>query len=280
MSRPSARQAAAAGLLALAVGATPAVAHLKQDDPGVFAARQIPTVAAPAPEPVPTAAPAPKHLPTIDYWDSPQGFEPDAATRSVEAVREGLHPKHRLPVYDAPGGVPRAFLNRTVSGLPATVPIVERRRGWTGVLLPSVNRRVGWLPPGGWETRKLHDQLVVDLSEHRLTWLRDGRERGTWTVAVGSRRTPTPLGRTFVMGRTITHGHVYAGLDALVLGAVPDDRDALSASLRNGHTAIHAWHEESAFGRSISNGCVRMPPDVQRTLLAHIKPGTVVQIVR
>lgn len=275
---PSAWKATAVGLCLLVLGTTPAVAHLKKDEAGVFAARRIPA-AAPPKKPVPRAAPAPAGLPIINYWDSPRGFGPDATPRSLTAVHEALRPRRKLAVYDKPGGTPRAFLDRTISGLPVTVPIVERRQGWAGVLLPSVNRRVGWLPPHGWETRDLADQIVVDLSEHRLTWLRNGRPRGAWTVAVGSSRTPTPLGRTFVMGRTITHGHVYAGLDALVLGAVPDDRDALSASLRNGHTAIHAWRQESAFGRSISNGCVRMPVDVQRRLLDHIGPGTVVHVV-
>ncbi|TDO37519.1 L,D-transpeptidase-like protein [Paractinoplanes brasiliensis] len=286
---PSARKAATAGLLLLALAATPALAQLTDDEPGagVFAARQIPAAQQPKPKPKPQPHPqprlvpkaAPRNLPIVNYWDEPQGFQPDKTPRSTIPVRDGLHPERRLAVYDAPGGVPRAFLDPTISGLPVTVPIVERRQGWAAVLLPSVNRRVGWLPPHGWKPRTLPDQLIVDLSERRLTWRRGGREHGAWTVAVGSSRTPTPLGRTFVMGRTITHGHAYAGLDAIVLGAVPDDRDALSASLRNGHTAIHAWRDESAFGRSVSNGCVRMPPKVQRTLLGHIGPGTVVHVV-
>ncbi|MDY7086352.1 MAG: L,D-transpeptidase [Actinomycetota bacterium] len=276
---PSVRTAATAGLLLLALAATPALLHLRTDDRGVFAAREIP--AAPRPKLQPRLVPkaAPKNLPIVNYWDAPLGFKPDKNPRSTTPVREGLRPERRLAVHDAPGGEPRTFLDPTISGLPVTLPIVERRHGWAAVLLPSVNRHVGWIPPYGWETRALPDQLIVDLSEHRLTWLRNGRERGAWTVAVGSPRTPTPLGRTFVMGRTVTHGHVYAGLDALVLGAVPDDRDALSPSLRNGHTAIHAWRDRSAFGRSISNGCVRMPAKVQRALLGHIGPGTVVHVV-
>jgi hypothetical protein len=50
----------------------------------------------------------------------------------------------------APGGRPRAWLPRSISGLPITVPIVERRPGWVAVLLPSINRRVGWLTTAGW----------------------------------------------------------------------------------------------------------------------------------
>ncbi|MBM2615473.1 L,D-transpeptidase [Actinoplanes sp. LDG1-06] len=271
------RLAVLSGVLVVAAAAGSAAAA-KKDGPGLFAVRQVPA-AAPTAEPVPVAAPAPKTLPVMDYWDSPRGFPRDPDPMSTRAVTEGLRPRHRLAVYDTPGGKPRAFLGRSISGMPVTVPIVERRQGWAGVLLPSVNRRVGWVPPGGWETRRLGDQLFVDLSERRLTWLRDGREHGSWEVAVGSRRTPTPQGRTYVMGRTITSGSVYGGLDALVLGAVPDDRDALAASLRDGHTAIHGWRDRSAFGRSISNGCVRMPLKAQQALLDGIPEGSVVHVV-
>ncbi|MGK5684389.1 L,D-transpeptidase [Actinoplanes sp. URMC 104] len=276
------RRAVAGGLIAAALGASLLVAHDLEAPTGAFAARRVP---APAPavkaavEPIPRAARPPQDLPRINYWDAPRGFPRDAATDSDAVVDQRLRPLRKVAVYDRPGGRPRAFLQRSISGLPVTVPIVQRRRGWVAVLLPSVNRRVGWVPDGGWQARPLRDRLVADLSERRLTWFRDGRRRAAWTVAVGSSRTPTPVGRTYVMGRTVTHGEVYAGLDALVLGAVPDDRDALSDALRNGHTAIHGWRDESAFGRSVSNGCIRVPAEVQRTLLRSIGAGTVVQVV-
>ncbi|MCO8276394.1 L,D-transpeptidase [Actinoplanes sp. TRM 88003] len=272
------RRAVAGGLLAVALGATAAAAATRDEGHGTLAVRQIPAAVVPA-RPVPEATPAPPGLPKISYWNAAPGFPRDPAPHSLEAVTEGLRPHGKAALYDAPGGRARAFLPRSISGLPTTAPIVAREPGWLGVLVPSINRRIGWVPVSAGTVHPLRDQLVVDLSERRLTWRHNGKPRGDWEVAIGSSRTPTPLGRTYVMGRTITNGHVYAGLDALVLGAIPDDRDALSASLRNGHTAIHAWNDESAFGRSISNGCIRMPPDAQRTLLRHIPEGVVLTVV-
>ena len=231
-----------------------------------------------SPRPLPAAA-APRNLMTISYFDEPRGFPSDPDPASTDAVTDGLQPAKTLAVYDAPGGRPRAFLPAVMNGLPVTVPIVERRDGWVAVLLPSSNRTIGWLPAGGWTTRTLRDQLIVDLSSHRLVWLRNGVRQGSWSVATGAAATPTPPGRTFVLGRTPTSGAVYAGLDALVLGAIPENRDALSDELRDGHTAIHGWSRSSAFGRSVSNGCVRVPPSVEKTLLAHIDPGTTVHVV-
>lgn len=232
-----------------------------------------------APEPPPVAVPAPAGLPTIDYQGIPGGFPADHAPASVGPVTEGLHPERKLAVYDSAGGRPRAFLPRSISGLPVVVPIVARRTGWVAVLMPSANRRIGWLPTSGWVPRALRDQLVVSRRQHQLTWLRDGRPLQRWTVAVGAAQTPTPLGRTFVLGRTGTHGDVYAGLDALVLAAVPEDRAALAAGLRGAHTGIHGWSHKSAFGRSVSNGCIRMPATAQRTLLDNVVPGTTVHVV-
>ncbi|XVU27584.1 L,D-transpeptidase [Actinoplanes sp. CA-054009] len=252
----------------------------------IRAARRVavaPKPAAAVPERVAEARLAPKDLPVIDYWGAPGGFPKDSAPESVAPISEGLRPLRKLAVYDAPGGRPRAFLPRSFSGLTVTVPIVQRRPGWAGVLLPSLNRRVGWIPEKsparGWEVVALRDQLVLRRREHRLVWLRDGRVERSWEVAVGAARTPTPLGRTFVLGRTITVGGAYAGLDALVLGAVPDDREALSPALRDGHTGIHAWSRRSAFGRSVSNGCVRLPADAQRVLLRQLGPGTPVHVI-
>lgn len=239
--------------------------------------------AAPAPAvraTTPAAAPAPAGLPRFRYGRAPaKGFPADQAPADLKHVTRGLTPKRRLAVYDAPGGRPRAFLPRTVSGLKVTVPIVQTRSGWVAVLLPTANRRVGWLPPGGWTTTALRDQIIVRRAQHRLIWLRDGRIRASWTVGIGRGRTATPLGRTFFFGRTATNGHVYGGLDALVLGAVPDDRSALPAGLRGAHTAIHGWYSEASFGRSASNGCVRMPKAAQRMLLHYLIPGTTVHVL-
>jgi lipoprotein-anchoring transpeptidase ErfK/SrfK len=60
---------------------------------------------------------------------------------------------------------------------------------------------------------------------------------------------------------------------------VPDDRESLPASLRGAHTGIHGWAYSGAFGRSSSNGCIRMPAAAQRTLLRHIDHGTLVTVV-
>jgi hypothetical protein len=220
------------------------------------------------------AAAAPADLPVIAYRAAPRGFPADPTPRSTAALTVGLHPTRRLVLYDSPGGKPRAFLSPTIGGVPVIVPRVARRAGWVAVLLPSVNRRIGWLPATGWTPRPLRDQLVLRRRAHELSWLRDGIRRASWTVAVGAAATPTPPGRTFVLGRTTPRGAVYAGLDALALGSVPDHPRSVSPGLRHAHTGIHSWYRNDVFGRDASNGCIRVPRAAQRTLLTNIAPGT------
>ncbi|MEU4428401.1 L,D-transpeptidase, partial [Actinoplanes sp. NPDC024001] len=227
--------------------------------------------------PLPAVAP-PGDLPVISYAKGPRGLPADPGSADT-APTEALRPTERMALYDAPGGKPRAFLPPRISGLPVVAPIVARENGWAAVLAPSANQRIGWVPTDGWQPEPLRDHIVVDLSEHRLTWLRGGEEQKSWEVALGTRRTRTPPGRTFVMGRTNTEGAVFAGLDALVLGSVPENPDELAEGLQGAHTAIHAWTNSSAFGRSVSNGCVRMPAAAVRTLLKEIDPGTPVLVV-
>jgi lipoprotein-anchoring transpeptidase ErfK/SrfK len=227
---------------------------------------------------VPAAPVPPADLPVFGYRAGPSGLPADTAGPGAVAG-SGLRPIRRVVVHDAPGGRPRAVLKRAISGLPVTVPVVARRSGWVAVLLPSVNRRIGWVPPGGWTAAPLRDHLVVRRGVHELAWYRAGVHRASWTIATGAPATPTPLGRTFVLGRTRTSGAVYAGLDALVLASVPENRRHLPAALRGAHTGIHAWYRGDAFGHSVSNGCLRMPPAAQRTLLRHIPAGTPVTVV-
>ncbi|GAA2510786.1 hypothetical protein GCM10010201_01970 [Pilimelia columellifera subsp. columellifera] len=231
------------------------------------------------PPSIPAAAPAPKGLPVIAYLKRlPSGLPADPTPMASELPTEILRPTRDLVVYDAPGGRPRAILPKAVSGIGAAVPIVARESGWVAALMPSGNRTMGWLPPAGWITATTADQVVIHRKAHRLTWYRDGQERGSWKVSVGSKVSPTPLGRSFVFGRSKLPGEVYGGLDVLALGSVPDDPDSVPVGLRGAHIGIHSWYQNT-FGGDTSDGCVQVPQPGQRLLLENLRPGAGVLVL-
>jgi hypothetical protein len=239
-----------------------------------------PSLASPSAETIPPAAAPAADLPVVTYGPAPAGFPPDPDSLSTARLDEGVHPTRRIAAYDAPGGQPRAFLAPTISGVPVTMPVVERNSGWTAVLLPSANRTMAWIPPGdGWTTVPLRDQLVVYRGTHELSWHRDGVPVRSWPVTLGSPQTPTPLGRTFVLGRSTLPGTVYAGTDVFALGAVPDDPGSIPTGLRGAHIGLHTWYNDLTLGKDDSDGCIRLTKTAQQLLLQEIAPGTAVVVL-
>ncbi|MET7748721.1 L,D-transpeptidase [Micromonospora sp. NPDC005367] len=225
------------------------------------------------------AAPAPKGLPVVTYDAAPAGFPDDPDTMDTTPLTEGLRPARKIAAYDAPGGRPIAFLAPTISSVDVTMPIADRQSGWTAVLLPSANRKLAWLPPGGYTTVPLRDQIVVERGVHRLTWYRAGKAVRTWEVSLGQRGQETPLGRTFILGRTPPPQDVYGGVDIYALGSIPDDPDAVPESLRNAHIGLHTWYHDGELGENTTNGCIRLTRSGQRELLAEVLPGSSVVVV-
>jgi len=228
----------------------------------------------PSIEPTLAVRPPPTDLPVVDYGPAPGGFPRDPAPMSTVRLGEGLHPIRRIAAYDAPGGRPRAFLAPTISGVELTMPIVGRRSGWVAVLLPSANRTIAWVPPGPWTTMALRDLIVVVRRTHRLYWYRDDTLVRSWPVSLGMRVSPTPLGRTFILGRSTLPGRVYADTEVFALGAVPDDPDSVPGSLRGAHIGLHTWHHDRELNRNTTNGCIRLTRKGQELLLAEVRPGT------
>ncbi|RLP87703.1 MULTISPECIES: L,D-transpeptidase [unclassified Micromonospora] len=267
-------------IAALLVGQALTPRSATTDRPVAAAADPTPSSIEQSPEEsVPPAAPAPDGLPVVDYDPAPKGFPADPATMDTTPLTEGVHPTRRIAAYDAPGGRPLAFLEPTLAGVELTVPIAERRAGWTAVLLPSANRRLAWLPSGGFDTVALRDQIVVERKVHRLTWYRAGKAVRSWQTSLGQSGQETPLGRTFILGRTPPPQDVYGGVDIYALGSVPDDPSAVPASLRGAHIGVHTWYNDDELGENTTNGCIRITRSGQRELLAEVRPGSSLVVV-
>ena len=185
-----------------------------------------------------------------------------------------VHPKRLLPVYDAPDGKPFAKIGPKQFG-EAWFPVIARSGDWVQVMLPSKpNGSTGWLR--GSELREARSSYLVKihLGSRSLELWQDNSLVGTWTVAVGAEGTPTPTGRTFVLGQIIDDKQPFSPV-ILPLGSHSDTLDNYGGG--KGTVALHGWTNPSVFGQAISHGCVRVPDDAL-DLLRTVPTGTSVMV--
>ena len=190
------------------------------------------------------------------------------------AVTDGkvVHPRRTLPVYAAPGRRPFAKITPKQMG-DTWLPVIDQRGGWTQVLLPSrPNGSTGWLKSAALEQLQTPYLIRVHVGSRQLELIRDGVAVGSWSVAVGAPDTPTPLGRTFLLGSIVDPSQGYSPL-ILPLGSHSDTLDTYGGGA--GTVALHGWPDTSVFGSAISHGCVRVPADALEQL-RQVPLGTLV----
>ena len=197
-------------------------------------------------------------------------------------VSSGLVVRPLTPqvVYAGPGKPPIAVLPATEIGGPTWVPVVQGGPGWERVLLLSrPNRATGWIYTAGahatlLDTRRSSYLVRIYVAARKLSVFLSGRSLGAWTVAVGERGTPTPIGRTFIMALLAPTGPTYSPL-ILPLGFHSNTLTTFGGG--PGTVGIHSWPNPSVFGRAVSHGCVRVPK-AALTILSHAPLGSLALI--
>ncbi|WP_248958022.1 L,D-transpeptidase [Sphaerisporangium perillae] len=195
------------------------------------------------------------------------------------AANDGLvvHPQAAKVVYADPGGAPIAVVPATQLDAPTWLPVVEARPDWMRVLLPSrPNGSTGWIHTGDGKTKQTRSpyQVRIDLSSRRLTVLKDGQETGSWPVGIGTKETPTPVGRTFLLASLSPSGVDYSPV-ILPLGAHSEKLQTFEGG--PGTIGLHGWPDKSIFGQAVSHGCVRLPKD-GLDAVSHLPLGTLIII--
>lgn len=200
---------------------------------------------------------------------APPDAEPFGATDGLV-----VHPRAETALYSEPGSGAFAKIGPRQFG-PTWLPVVEQEDGWVRVLLPSrPNRSTGWLREDGLQRAQSPYVVRVHTASRVLELIRGGERQGRWQVAVGARKTPTPAGRTFVLG-SITDRHQSYSPVILPLGAHSPTLDTFGGG--PGTVALHGWPSASVFGEAVSHGCIRVP-DKALDQLRQVPLGTVVVV--
>ncbi|MEW6583661.1 MAG: L,D-transpeptidase [Actinomycetota bacterium] len=150
-------------------------------------------------------------------------------------------------------------------------------RRWVRVELPTrPNQNMGWVPADAVRLSSTGLRFRVSIARRVLEVWRDGKLTRTIKVAVGAPNTPTSTGLFAVADPVKSNGHL--GPHIIVLTAYSRVYHEFLGG--PGVHAIHGWGDAGAFGRAVSNGCVRTSRRDVAWIARIAKPGTPVEITR
>jgi lipoprotein-anchoring transpeptidase ErfK/SrfK len=192
----------------------------------------------------------------------------------------------RTIAYRGPGRRPFARFGRTnANGVPTVFGVVGAvvnrrcRSTWYRVQLPMrPNGVTGFVRASAVGITNVRARLDVDLTARRVTLFDDGVEVLSTRAAIGTPRTPTPLGRYYVTQRLVPrdprgpYGPGAVGISAF--------SNVLTGWTQGGPIGIHGTNQPQLIGRRISNGCIRVVNSAIRRIFAAALPGTPVLIHR
>jgi hypothetical protein len=191
----------------------------------------------------------------------------------------------RFRVYEQPG--PGAVRSHTLVATndwaqPLWLPVIEgfadaEGTTWYHVRLSiRPNGSTGWVRGDDVVDRIVGERIEVDLSEHRLWRVADGRTSATFEVGVGAPASPTVPGHFFVWARVPSDPSGPYGVLALGLSGFSD---VITDWVGGGRLAIHGTADPTDRGADVSHGCVRVF-NPQMASLADVSLGTPVWIHR
>lgn len=256
-----------------------------------------PTTASPSPAPMPE----PTLAPPVEIPADPTVYDTSALVavgprQVIEALPVDSAPLApatttmaaaagaSAPVFAEPGQAPVAVLLAEHEYGGVTVPVVEQHENWVKVLLPTrsglpsagvVGQTAGWLRTSDVALDVNTRTVQVSLSTPQITIL-DGATTvySTSDFGYGAAKTPTPIGRTFLMTSFVDPGASYArGLEIFALAVHSPTLDGFGGQA----VAVTAFHFHSSRSGALSNGCLRVGEETIAAL-AELPLGTVVMV--
>ena len=130
----------------------------------------------------------------------------------------------------------------------------------------------------------LPSRILLDLQRREISVLLDGRMRGSWPVAIGDPKTPTPQGEFSILTKKIDPIYVSekSGQRKELSGPTSPIGDRYLAFHRNGRGefGIHGtpWPHWVKTRAAVSLGCVRMLNVHVRQLFDLVDVGSTLEI--
>lgn len=200
---------------------------------------------------------------------SPTSF--DVADAIVPTV--GLYAEPDVPYEPKP-----TLAHPTHEGLPVVFLVLEQQPDWLKVRVSSrPNNLILWVKRGEVSLRTVPNRVVVELGAHRVTVLHGDEVLLQAPVAVGTGRTPTPLGEFFVDGIVPLRAGGPYGTGQVSVSGFSEVLQSFGGGV--GQIALHGTNRPELLGQNVSNGCVRMANESIDQVMLLAPLGTPVTVV-
>ena len=148
---------------------------------------------------------------------------------------------------------------------------------WYRVQLPiRPNGAQGWVRAADVRSYRVDFEILVDLSDRRLTVFRRGEVVVRVPTGIGRPATPTPTGSYYVNQRLLAADATGPwGPGGIGISAFSP---VLTDWAQGGPIAIHGTNEPWTIGTAASHGCLRIANDVLARLIRLVPDGTPVRI--
>ncbi len=213
-----------------------------------------------------------------------------APIASRPTTREAWTARVVIPVHTR--SAPRASARRTAK-LAAVAPynsgphvllVLAARTTETGVwyrlrLNSRPNTAAGWVPAEAVRVTRTPYRIAVRLGARTLELYRSGRRIGRWSVAVGTARNPTPMGR-FAVSEVVKQERPSGFFGTYIITLTAHSERLSDFDGGDGRVALHGTNLPGLLGQAVSHGCVRLGNAVATRLGRAVPPGTPVNVLR
>jgi lipoprotein-anchoring transpeptidase ErfK/SrfK len=204
---------------------------------------------------------------------------PPPATRAMVATAIGTEVvAYREPLLSS--ARQGRFANPIESGSPLVFQVINRREGWLQVLLPvRPNGSTGWIEAEQVTLTQTPYRIEVDVSDHRLRVLDDGRAIVDTAIGIGTGDNPTPIG-SFYLTELVASSDPTGPYGPFAFGLSGYSETLQAFNGGRGVIGIHGTNDPSSLGRNASLGCIRVANDVIEDMVAYLPLGTPVTVTR
>jgi lipoprotein-anchoring transpeptidase ErfK/SrfK len=287
MFRQRPRRWLAAPLVALAT-IVAGCSHAASGDNFRFSADQLsaptttpaPTTA--APPPVPTTEVATAKVPEVQVFAQPPAGSAAPVGMPMAYQASGALPPIPRVGFASAGSRKTAdgwaFTNPTFFKNPLVFQVIEHDGDYLKVWVPArPNQQQGWIRASDVDLSTTTYRMELSVSQHHLKVYDGATLVADSQVVDGTPSTKTPLGHFYINEKIKSDNPAGAyGYWILSTSGYSEDLNLFDNGLPV--IAFHGTNQPELIGQSKSNGCIRMPNDVDQQLAAALPAGTPVDI--